>query len=357
MSGSRGARRICVVLLTGVGDVVNGLPVANALKARNPSCRITWVAEPAPSQVLLHHPAVDEVVVFEKSRGARGVVDLWKRMRGPRFDLTLNMMYYFKSVWPTLFSRAPRRIGYGPGRARDAVWLFSNEILPGRSWRHQQDIFLEFLEPLGLTGAPVAWRLTLGDDERAAQKAFFERFDGRPVAAIVVASGKPVKDWPAARWARVADALEEEHGFQVLLLGGPSPREAAIAGEIRETTRAGVVDGLSRTVRELMWKIEASQLVLAPDTGPLHIAHALGVPVIGLYAHSNPWRVGPWGRYHDLIVDRYRRPDEPPDPSIFASRDNAMELITVEDVLTRVEVARERYLGRATPPPLEPLRP
>jgi heptosyltransferase I len=340
-----------MVLLTGLGDVVNGLPVANALKAQDPSRRITWVAEPAPSQPLLHHPSVDEVIVFEKSRGARGVADLRRRMRGRSFDVTFNMMYYFKSVWPTVFSGAPRRIGFGRGRARDGVWLFSNERLPHRGWRHQQDLFLEFLDYLGLGGRPVEWKLTLTADERRAQAGLFGALDGRPVAAIVVASGKPVKDWPAERWAAVADALERDHGFQVMLLGGPSAREAAIASGIEARAEARVVRGLSRTVRELMWRVEGSQLVLAPDTGPLHLAHAFGVPVIGLYAHSNPWRVGPWGRYRDLIVDRFRDPGEPPDPSLFAARNRSMELITVEDVLEKVALARERYLGRKPPPP------
>ncbi|CAN5237270.1 hypothetical protein BH23GEM4_BH23GEM4_15840 [soil metagenome] len=96
--------RICVVLLTGVGDVVHGLPVVNAIKAHAPACHLTWVVEPTPSAVLRHHPAVDEIVVYEKARSVSGVLDLRRRLRKQRFDVTLNFNVYFKSVWPTLFS-------------------------------------------------------------------------------------------------------------------------------------------------------------------------------------------------------------------------------------------------------------
>ena len=102
-------RRICMVLLTGLGDVVHGLPIANALK-RAGAAHITWVAEPAPAEVLRHHPAIDEIVVYRKKLGARGVLQLASDLKKHRFDVTLNLNTYFKSVWPTLLSGAPTRV-------------------------------------------------------------------------------------------------------------------------------------------------------------------------------------------------------------------------------------------------------
>lgn len=334
-------KRICIVLLTGLGDVVMGLPVANALKRHVPGVRITWVSEPMPSGVLCPHPAVDEVVVYEKSRGARGILGLRDRLAGGRFDLTINLNYYFKSVWPTLLSGAPRRLGFDWGRSRDGTWFACNEHIAPRPRAHTQEMFLEFLDHLGVPRQPVEWRITLTEEERRQQADFFRQFEGRPVVAVVPASANERKDWFADRYARVVDTLQGDLGYRVMLIGGPGERETRIACEICALTRSEPVWALGDGIRRLLWLIEGSQLVIAPDTGPVHIARALEVPVIGLYGHTNPWRVGPYRRFQDLWIDRYTEPDEAPDPSRFDPRQGRMELIRPEDVLERVQRARE----------------
>lgn len=337
------ADRVCVVLLTGLGDVVHGLPLVNALKRHDPARRITWVIEPMPSGLLRHHPAIERVVVFEKTRGWRGVQDLWRELRQERFDLTLNLNVYFKSVFPTVFSRAPHRLGFERGRAREGVWLFSNHRLPPRPRRHTQDLFLEFLEVLGLPAEPLEWRITFSKEERREQTEFFARLGDRPIAAVVPASANPKKDWLAGRYARVIEALEHDFGFTVMLVGGASAHERRIAGEIVQQARTTPVLAMGDGVRALLWRIDGSSLVIAPDTGPVHVARALGVPVIGLYGHTNPWRVGPYRKYEDLWVDRYTEAGESPDPSRWQPKHGRMERIGVDDVLERVERAVARY--------------
>jgi len=115
------AKNICIVLLTGLGDVIHGLPIANALKRDEPTRRITWVVEPMPAPIVRHHPAVDDVVVYRKSRGVAGVMELARELSSRKLDLTLNLNVYFKSIWPTLFSGAPVRLGFDRDRARDLV--------------------------------------------------------------------------------------------------------------------------------------------------------------------------------------------------------------------------------------------
>lgn len=338
------AERVCVVLLSGVGDVVHGLPVVNALKRDDPRRHITWIVEPTPSWLLRPHPSVDDVIVFEKARGWRGVHELWRAMRGRRFDLTLNLNIYFKSVFPTVFSHAPVRVGIDRARARDAVWLFATHQLPARPRQHTQDIFLEFLHFLGLRDFALEWRITLTDEERRAQSEYFHRLGDRPLVVIVPASKNRAKDWIPERWADVVSALESDFGFRVILVGGPSPRESRIAQTIVDRSRAHPVCEIGCGIRRLIWLIAGSQLVIAPDTGPLHIARALDVPVIGLYGHSNPWRVGPYRKFQDLWVDRYTGAGEEPNPSGIQPRHGRMELITVQDVLDRVERAVRRYI-------------
>ncbi|MGI9182324.1 MAG: glycosyltransferase family 9 protein [Longimicrobiaceae bacterium] len=341
------ADRVCIVLLTGLGDVVHGLPVANALKRDDPRRHLTWVVEPMPGEVLRHHPAIDEIVVFEKRRGWRGVRDLWRQLRARRFDLTLNLNIYAKSIFPTLLSGAPHRLGFERARTRDGVWLASNHHLDPRPRWHTQEMFLEFLDHLGLRDYAVEWRITFTEEERRAQAEFFGRLDGRRVAALVVASARAEKDWFADRWAAVADALERDFGYQVLLVGGPSERERRIAHEIQERSHAQLVPALGEGVRRIAWTLKGSDLVIAPDTGPLHIARALEVPVIGLFGHTNPLRVGPWQSFAGLWVDRYHDEGVEPNASEDAGRAGRMERITVDDVLDRVQRAMARYGGTA----------
>jgi len=350
----RALDRVCFVLLTGLGDVVHGLPIATALKRAGVTRHITWVAEPMPAQLLAGHPAVDRVVPFRRRDGWRGVVALRRAIRDASrevggFDAALNFNVYFKSAWPMLFSGAPLRLGFGRERAKDGVWLAATRHVPPGPRRHTEDMFLEFLDALGVPhrppSAPADWGLDVfAPAERAAQAAWRAERSGRPRAAIVPASAVGAKDWPPERWAAVADALVARHGFEVVLVGGPGGHETAAAREVAARASHPLTWAMGDGVRRVAWTLGACALALAPDTGPLHVARALGVPVVGLYGHTNPWRVGPYRAYEDLWVDAYTPPGAVPDASAFdPPRDDRMRAITVDQVLGRVEWAVARY--------------
>jgi len=344
-------RRVCIVLLTGLGDVVHGLPIANALKDAW-GAHVTWVAEPMPATILEHHPSVDAIVRYHRREGRRGVLALRRDLRDASravggFDLTINLNVYFKSAWPVLFSGAPRRLGFERGRAKDWIWLFENDFLPPRPRSHTQDMFLEFLAHLNVPhhapNDPRDWRITFSPAEREAQRAWLAERSGRPIAAIVPATAIAAKDWRADRWAVVADGLAER-GFEVALVGGPGTRETEAAREIASLARVAPVWAMGDGVRRVAWTLERCALAIAPDTGPLHLARALGTPVIGLYGHTNPWRVGPYGAYQDLWIDSYTPPGAAPDPSTFdPPPDDRMALISADEVLEKVDLAIDRY--------------
>ena len=328
--------RICIVLLTGLGDVVHGLPVVNAMRRAWPHAHVTWVVEPMPSGILRPHPSIDEVIVFNKKAGWQGVRRLRRELAGKHFDLALNFNIYFKSIFPTLFSRATRRIGFERGRARDAVWLFANEHLKPGPRRHTQDMFLEFLDVLGLDAEPLQWLIPITESEKQDQEDFFHTLNDKPIVGIVGASANEKKDWPASRYPALVDALITEFNANVVLLGGPGEREQGIARYIMEHAQQKPTWALGDSIRRLTWLIEGCNLLIAPDTGPVHIARALEVPVIGLYGHTNPWRVGPYRKYEDLWIDRYNDPGAAPDASLFDPKHGRMEQITVADVLEKV---------------------
>ncbi len=346
------SRRICLVLQSGIGDVVHGLPLVNALKRDEPGRHIVWVVERGPAPLLRPHPSVDEVVLYDRRGGLKELLSLRRGLRGREFDLVINCGIYFKSAPPTYLARAEHKLGFGRARANDLVWMLVNHRLPPRGPRHRQDMYLEFLTYLGIEAEPLEWRISLTEEEREAQGRFFEGLGADRVAGLVTTTAMKPKDWPVERFASLATVLDREFGFRVLLLGGPGERERSRAGEVAAAAGADLVWTLSGSLRRLVYLVDGCDLVIAPDTGPLHIARALETPVIGLYGHTDPLRAGPYGKYEDLVVDRYnyesdgrpyRGSAERQHPARAGGRAR-MERIGVQDVIERVELALERYL-------------
>jgi len=253
------------------------------------------------------------------------------------------MQRYAKSIFPTYFSGAPVRVGLAPSRTRDGVRFVNTQYTPGGEWRHTQDLFLEFLDVVGVARPePLEWNITLTEEEQSAAEMFFSASESATVVGLVLGTANPAKDWPTDRYVSLARSLEAEFGFGILLLGGPGEAEQATARAILDdggTARSA----LSNSVRKLIWSIRGCDLIISPDTGALHIAHAMGIPVIGLFGHTNPWRVGPYEKYQDLVVDRFTDPGEAPVTSHYGPRPGRMSGITVTDILERVRRAGERY--------------
>lgn len=297
-----------------------------------------------PSGLLLGHDSIDRVIVFNPKDGLGGIRRLARDLRsGEAIDVALNFNVYFKSIFPTLLSGARRRIGFDRKRSFDGVWLAANERLKAKPRAHTADMFLEFAAHLGIAVRKPEWRIEFDADERSEQSKFFDAFEGKPVATLIPSSATIKKDWLPKRWAEIADSLASDYGFQVVIAGGPGEREQRIAREIVEGSSAPIRWALGDSVRRLSWIVDKSNLLVAPDTGPVHIARALGTPVVSLFAHTNPWRVGPWKAYEDLWVDHYTESGTDPDPSNRTPKWDQMATITVAEVLEKVQIAVDKY--------------
>jgi heptosyltransferase I len=331
-------------MMSAVGDAVHVLPVINAIKRHKPSAHITWVLQPGPASLVRGHPVVDDIVIFRRDRGWRAFMDVRRELAQRRFDLLIDFQVYFKAGIVTALSGAPLRLGFDRLRARDLNWLFTNRRIPASPVQHVQDQYFEFLNELGISPEPLEWNLGPWDEEHEWQREWVARI-GRQFAAIVVGSSKPAKDWVPDRWASVCDILESEHDIQPVLVGGDSAREAATAGQIATATKRPPVIALGTGLRRLVSILDASSLVLAPDTGPLHMAVALDRPVISLIGYSDPRRTGPYRKFQDLIIDAYHDPGEE-GPVSMETRNDRMQRIQVADVANRLDLWRQRYSAK-----------
>jgi len=338
-------RSVCIVMMSAIGDSVHVLPVVNALRRAWPDTTISWIIQPLPHTLVRDHPAVDEYLLFRRSRGAAawsGFSELAQQLKERRFDLVLALQVYFKAGIITGLLPADVKLGFDRARARDLNWLFTNERIPAHGPQHVQEQYFEFLEHLGVDPEPVVWGIHLTDQELEAQSSFFSEVD-RPACAVVVGSTEQARNWTPEGYARVLEELENAHGLVPILVGGPSRREREMADRILGMTRASPIDTLGDDLRKLVWLLDGSALTLSPDTGPLHISRALDTPVVGLYGHTNPKRAGPFRAYYDLVVDGYA--DFPGEEyPVSPIRRRGMGRITVDMVLEKLQVATDRYL-------------
>jgi heptosyltransferase I len=341
--------RIVIVMMSAIGDVVHVLPVLNALKRHAPNCHITWVLKPVPAMLVRGHPLIDEIVEFNPDHGWRAYIEVARKLRKQKFDLLLDFQVALKAGIVTALLKAKTKLGFDRARAKDANWVFTNRRIPPHPPQHVADQYFEFLRYIGVDPEPVAWNLGPWPNEKEWQHEFLDRFD-RPIASINVATTNPDRDWIPDRWAEIIDALWNDYGIESVLVGGRSDRELATSSAIDAAARHKPHSALGSGVRKLVSILDASSLVIALDSAPLHISNALGRPVISLMANADPRRTGPYRRNQDLIVDRYHEEGEI-SPVSSKRRWGRMPLITVDDVLAKLEIWRTRYapIDRAVP--------
>ncbi|MFW6080856.1 MAG: glycosyltransferase family 9 protein, partial [Desulfosalsimonas sp.] len=241
----------------------------------------------------------------------------------------------------SIFTPAAVKLGFDRSRSRELHWLVTNRKIPYRPMGHVQNQFFEFLEYLGVTDYPINWDFRFTGEELQWQKRFFASFD-RPAIGFVIASAHREKDWHPQYYARTMDHVHFELGFQPLMIGGPSAREKQLADEISSLCRCRPTAALEKPIRHTMLQLEGCRMAVAPDTGPLHIAVALGVPTVGLYGYSNPRRCGPY-RFRDLLIDHYNDPGKENAPVTRKTRPGRMETIHPREVIEKLEYGLGRY--------------
>jgi heptosyltransferase I len=332
---------ICVLRLSAIGDTCHALAVIRNLQDNWPDARITWVIGKTEASLMGDIGDI-EFITFDKSEGLAAYRDVGRQLDGRKFDVALCMHASMRANLLCRMLPTDLRIGFDRARARDFQWLFSNQRIPAASGEHALEAMMGFARHIGAQATELRWDIPLGEPERA----FAARHAGPGTVVISPLSSqrsRNYRNWPAGRFAAVAQYLRDRVQANVLLTGGGSALDKDYARVI--SGRAGAADLVGRTsLKQLYALIAAADLVICPDSGPAHIATAAGTPVIGLYATSNPARTGPY-LSRELCVDRYpdavrRYLGKQPGDLRWGQRvrhPDAMDLITVSDVTAKID--------------------
>ena len=339
---------VCLLRLSALGDVTHVLPLVRTLQRQWPTARLHWVIDQAGERLLDGLDGVD-FHVYDKRSGLAGMRGLHRQLPQAGFDALLQMQVAMRANVLSAFVPARRRIGYDRSRSRDLHGLFINERIPDRPGIHVLDAMGSFCEPLGLKQTQVVWDLPVPDAARAWARAQWPR-DAVPTLLISPCSSHPRRNWYPDRYAAVADHAFGQ-GWRVVFCGGRSALERSTTDAIIAAMRTPALDLVGKdTLKQLPALLERADLVMTPDSGPMHIANAMGTKVLGLHAASNPLRSGPYSdvRY---CVDKY---DEAARRFLGKSAatlrwgtkiefDNVMELVTAADAVAAFERFRSDH--------------
>ena len=284
MSSSR--RRYLFILMGALGDVVRGMYLVNSLKAADPTVHITWLVEPACSGILRLHPGIDEIIIFERPRGLVAVLAIRRELAKRSFEVTLDLQRHAKSGLFSWFSGAPRRIGFHRKDAKEYNWLFNTEyVAPQGEAISKIEHYHTFLSALDL---PQPQSLSSGLEGITLDNVsalWANELRQQSYIGFILGSSWESKDWPVEGYEGLLSILP---ATTVVFLADKS--KIAMAERLeRVQTRARIVNLAGKTnLTELVALVRGASVLVGPDSGPGHIAGAVGTPHITLFGPT-PW--------------------------------------------------------------------
>jgi heptosyltransferase I len=294
-NASAAERRILIILLGAIGDVVRALPLLGRMRKAWPDAYIAWAVEPKSAPVLKGHPWLDEVILYDRAHAPWTFAPFLYRVRAGRFDLVLDLQRHLKSGLTGWISGAPERIGFGPSNTKEFNhWFSTRQVAPQPNMRLKLLQYQSFGDALGIPAAPIEFGLEPDRDDLARA----ERLLGdtrRPLLGVILGSSWESRIYFAAPTADAIAQMHRRHGLTPILLG--SADERALADEVkRHLNGVEAVDLTGRTgLKDLPGIFHFCRAAFGPDCGPMHIAAAVRCPVASLWGATAPERSAPWG--------------------------------------------------------------
>jgi lipopolysaccharide heptosyltransferase I len=333
-------RRVLIIKPSAIGDVVHALPVLPRLRKLWPKAKLSWLITPTCASLVERHPMVDEVILFQRKRWGRSwyspralgdlagfVGDLRRR----EFDLVIDLQGLLRSAWIAMASGAPRRIGFS--NAREFAPLFYTELVDC-SWEdeHAVERYLKIASALGCGGGPAEFFFAVDDEDRKYIGNLIPA--GTPYAVLMPGTNWDTKRWPAGRFAALVKPLKERFGLETVIAGSSADMET-----VKQIPAK--FDLIAKTsLRQIVALLERARLAIGNDTGPMHMAAAMGVPLVSPYGPTDPKRTGPFGRMDSVV-----RLDLPCSPCYSRTcwHRSCMEWLEIDPIL---EMAGEQLRSR-----------
>ncbi len=333
---------ICLLRLSALGDVCNTVPLVRSLQRAWPDNPVSWIVGRMEHQLVADLPGVN-FIVFDKQAGRAGIAEFRRQLKGRHFDVLLHAQLSLRSNLLGRLVKARRRVGFDRARSRNGHALAVNERIAEQPFQHQAEAFLEFARHLGVQTEGIDRRLPLSEEARA----FARQHQPRAGHAVLIspASSHPARNWHVGGYAEIADWVIERTSRPVILVGGPSEIERDLGLAIESAMRHRPVNLIGRdTLKQAVAMFERAACLVTPDSGPAHLAAAMGTPVVGLYAATWSRRSGPLGSL-EHCVDRFpeaaqRYLGKPPEKIRWGRKlqhPGVMDLITPGDVIERLE--------------------
>ena len=309
--------RILIVKLSAIGDVIHTLPALNAIRQYYPDAHITWLVEEAAADLVIGHRALDRVIVsgrkrwiaqLKTNRRRQALSEMRRFLRDLRdtyYDIIIDFQALLKSGVMVWLARGRRKIGFDRGmQHQEHSYLLLNERVPPVDMEvHALTRGLILLEAIGIHTREATYDVPIADDDRRAVERLLAggNIDGtRPIVAINPVALWETKLWFNDRFAQLADRLVGERGMDIVFTGAPADR--GVIGDIRSRMTGPSTDLSGATTLTMLAELyRRSTLLVTTDTGPMHLAAAVGTRVVALFGPTAPWRTGPFGQGHRVV--------------------------------------------------------
>jgi len=344
---------ILIVKLSAIGDVIHTLPVLNAVRKQYPDAHITWLVEEAASSLIEGHTALNRVLVSKRKSWIKGIAghsyldnireacSFVKELRDTKYDIILDFQALLKSGVLIGLARGKRKIGFDKGmQHQEHSYIFLNERVPPVDMEvHALTRGMMLLKAIGISSNDIEYNIYISDQDRKKATDLLrqhEKKEYKTIVAINPVAKWETKLWDNAKFAKLADSLINQYNAKVLFTGSAEDRELILDIISRMKCKAYNLAGMT-SLKTLAAVYKKTDFVVSTDTGPMHLATAVGTPVVALFGPTAPWRTGPFGADHQIV-----RADLECSPCFKrqCKTIDCMKQISVEQVLNGVEQLR-----------------
>jgi heptosyltransferase I len=336
-------QQVCLLRLSAIGDTCHAVAALRSFQAAWPETRFTWMIGKLEAKLMTAILPDIEFITFDKGAALREMWRLRGALRRRRFDLLLDLQLSIRASMLSRFINAPIKMGFDRQRARELQWLFTNAQIAPAAREHVLDSFMGFVRACGIEPGSPQWNIALPESTLEYARSLIT--DPRPTLLISPCSSHVLRNWSVQGYAAVAEHAAEVHRMRIVLVGGRSAREAQMGAAIAAASRASIINQIGKdTLPQLLGLMSKSTVLLSPDSGPAHMATMVGLPVIGLYAATNPQRAGPYYS-RQWCVDKYDeaarrflgRPAAQIPWTTKIERPGVMDLISADEVSSKLD--------------------